>query len=105
MKCLQCNKNFKIINRIKSLNNKNCEIQCLNCKNTFIREDNSGRFMEAVVSGGIVFLSMYLGVPVVKKYFTNFIFGALVIGSVSAIFMLLFLVISQNWWKYKNKEI
>ena len=103
MKCLECNMNFKVMDRIKSLNNKNCEIRCLNCNSIFIKEENSGRFITSLIIGGVAFLSISLGVPLIKKCFENFLVGILIIGFISAFTVFLFLLISQNWWKYKKK--
>ena len=102
MRCPECKSKFNFVGRIKSINNKSGEIQCLNCKNTFVKEAKSGRLISSLGFGIIVFINIYIGSSLVYRYFESVILGALMIGVATGVMLFIFLFIAQNWWKYKK---
>ena len=80
MRCPECKSKFNFVDRIKSMNNKRGEIQCLNCENTFVKEAKSGRLLNSLGFGIIVFINISIGSPLVHRYFESIISGALIIG-------------------------
>lgn len=102
MVCSECKSKFKFIDRIKSMNKRNGKIQCRNCKNIFIVKGNTGRVVNAIASGVVVFIMSFVGVSLIDRDSEHKIIGALIIGLSTGIILFSYYFISQNLWKYEK---
>ena len=107
MICPECKSKFNFLDRIKSMNRNNGKIQCRNCKNIFVIKKNSGRIINSLLTGVLVFISSLITLSLGKEYSENSIIVPLTLGIIVAVILFIFYFISQNWWKYEkyNKNL
>lgn len=101
MICPECKSKFTYSDRIKSMSRNNCKIQCRNCKNIFIRKNNSGMLVNSLVTGLLVSISFLIGSSIGKTYFDNSILFPLMLSIAIVFILFIFNFISQNLWEYE----
>lgn len=104
MICPECKSKFNFVDRIKSMNKKNCKIQCRNCKNIFVKKKNSGRLVSSLVTGVLIFISSLIGSSLGRQHFENSILVGLIVSLIVAVILFIFYFISQNWYKYERNN-